>query len=174
MPKIVTLEPLGELLPDADIPEWLVSKPYPIRYFGGVALPVTFDCVEAGVPPDAGSAVHAFLNLDDSARLAASSYVFKNYRDFADAIGDENVGCEIRDPREVWGFIKPTEIRISRRPRRDRAIYVQIVAECQWEPEHGLQIVYRDGSQLSRVSDQDGHLTWTDASDLPESQDRVA
>jgi hypothetical protein len=118
--------------------------------------------------------VHAFLNLDDSARLAASPYVFKNYRDFADAIGDEDVGCEIRDPREVWGFIKPTEIRISRRPRRDRAIYVQIVAECQWEPEHGLQIVYRDGSQLSRVSDQDGHLTWTDASDLPESQDRVA
>jgi hypothetical protein len=37
-----------------------------------------------------------------------------------------------------------------------------------------LQIVYRRGSELSRVSAQDGHLTHTDAFDLPEDQDRIA
>jgi len=51
---------------------------------------------------------------------------------------------------------------------------VKICAECTWEPEHGLQIVYREGSVLSRVSDQDRHLTHADAHGLPESQDRIA
>jgi len=51
---------------------------------------------------------------------------------------------------------------------------VQITAECEWEPEHGLQIVYRDGSELKRVSQQDGHLTYVDAYGLPESEDRIA
>lgn len=51
---------------------------------------------------------------------------------------------------------------------------MQIAAECDWEPEHGLLIVYRNGNELSRVSDQDGHLTHTDAYDLPEQEDRIA
>jgi hypothetical protein len=174
MPNVLTLDPLGELHPDLHIPEWLVSNPHPIPYFDGLSLPVTFDCVEEGMPLDARSALHAFLLLGDSERRAASPYVFKNYRDFVAVVGDEDVGCEINDSADVWRFVTPTEIRVSRRPRRDQAIYVQIMAECEWEPEHGLQIVYRSGSRLSRVSDQDGHLTWTDAYDLPEGQDRIA
>ncbi len=38
-------------------------------------------------------------------------------------------------------------------------MYVQIAADCDWEPEHGLQLVYRGGNELVRVSEQDGHLT---------------
>ncbi len=68
----------------------------------------------------------------------------------------------------------PTEVFVSRRSERDRAIYVQITADCDWEPEHGLQIVYRRGSELSRVSDLDGHLTHSDADDLAEEQDKIA
>lgn len=54
------------------------------------------------------------------------------------------------------------------------AVYVQIAAECDWEPEHGLQIIYRRGVEFCRVSDQDGHLTYSDAYDLPESEDRIS
>jgi len=49
-----------------------------------------------------------------------------------------------------------------------------IAAECDWEREHGLQIIYRHGCELSRVSAQDGHVTHTDAFGLPEDQDKIA
>ena len=45
--------------------------------------------------------------------------------------------------------------------------------DCDWEPEHGLQLVFRKGQSLSRVSDDDGHLTYSDAFNLPEDQDRI-
>ena len=60
-----------------------------------------------------------------------------------------------------------------RRDRRDCAIYVVVGANCNWEFEHGLQIVYRPGSELVRLSQIDGHLTHTDANDLPEEQDQI-
>ncbi len=75
---------------------------------------------------------------------------------------------------EVWEYVHPSEIFVRRRSRREKGVYVQITAECDWEPEHGLQIIYRRGKELSRVSDQDGHLTQTDAYDLPEDQDKIA
>ena len=77
-------------------------------------------------------------------------------------------------PEEVWAHLQPTAIHVSRRHRRDQRVYVQITAECDWEPEHGLQIVYCEGNRLVRVSDQDGHLTHTDAYDLPEAEDRIS
>jgi rRNA processing protein Gar1 len=30
--------------------------------------------------------------------------------------------------------------------------------ECEWEPEHGLQIVLRNGEEVTRVSDVDGSI----------------
>jgi hypothetical protein len=47
--------------------------------------------------------------------------------------------------------------------QRDRSgggrMYVSIECECDWEPEHGLQIVLRDGRTVSKVGPYDGHLT---------------
>jgi hypothetical protein len=89
-------------------------------------------------------------------------------------MGEENLGSSIKSADRVWNHVRPSEIFVSRRSRRDKLIYVQITAHCDWEPEHGLQIIYRRGAELSRVSDQDGHLTYTDAHDLPEAEDKIA
>lgn len=35
--------------------------------------------------------------------------------------------------------------------------------ECSWEPEHGLQLVFRGGRTISKVGPFDGHLTNTSA-----------
>ena len=83
------------------------------------------------------------------------------------------MGCRITLDEEVWQHVRSSEVFISRRHRPDNAIYISISAECDWEPEPGLQIGHRRGSELTRVSDQDGHLTQTDAYDLPEEQDRI-
>ena len=80
----------------------------------------------------------------------------------------------IARPEDVWKHVRITEIGVCRRGHGDRALYVQVAAECDWDGEHGLQLVYRRGGELNRVSDQDGHLTTCDAEGLPESEDRIS
>jgi Domain of unknown function (DUF6985) len=165
---------LGPLHPDSRIPEWLVSEPVSVPYFDGRQLTFTLDGLAEADEQDVQSAVSAFLALDSAARLEASPYVFRNYQRMVDAVGEDQVECRVASPEAIWAHVHPSEIFVSRRPRRDQLIYIQITAECDWEHEHGLQIVYRRGCELSRVSDQDGHLTHTDAYDMPEDQDKIA
>lgn len=164
---------LGQLSPHPDIPEWLVSQPVAIRYFDGLQLAFTLDGLEASDESDTREAIESFLKLDSVDRIAASPYVFKNYQQIASVLRKEDIGCEIAAEIDVWKHVRPTEIFVSRRNRGSRAICIQILAECDWEPEHGLQIIFRDGRVLSRVSAQDGHLTHADAHGLPEDQDRI-
>jgi hypothetical protein len=43
--------------------------------------------------------------------------------------------------------------------QRDDRVYVSVECECDWEPEHGLQIVFRDGRTVTKVGPYNGHLT---------------
>jgi hypothetical protein len=36
---------------------------------------------------------------------------------------------------------------------------MRLECECDWEPEHGLQIVVRHGASVTKVGQFDGHLT---------------
>jgi len=177
---------LGPLRPHSHIREWLVSDPIPIPLFDGQVLPVVLEDPRTEEESEVEKVICAFLKLDRQDRLAISRYVFANYRRIAELVTAQQLGwpssqdCEwygdfptIETEDAVWQHVQPQEIYISRRGRRDCDIYVSIAAECSWEPEHGLQIVYRRGSVLVRVSDQDGHLTHTDAYDLPEDQDKI-
>ena len=165
---------LGPLHPHSQIPEWLVSAPVSVPYFDGQQLKFTADGLTEADTEDVQKAVEAFLALGADARLAASTFVFQNYRRMVNAVGEGDVGFHIAAPEGVWAHVHPSEIFISRRHHHDHLIYILIAAECDWEPEHGLQIVYRRGNELSRVSDQDGHVTHADAYDIPENQDRIA
>lgn len=42
-------------------------------------------------------------------------------------------------------------------------IYFSLECNCDGEPEHGLQLVIRDGLTVSKVGSFDGHLTNADA-----------
>lgn len=166
-----TLPPLGELTPDADAPEWWVSQPVAVPFLDGqrVSFTVTAEATDGVYPPDVAEAVRQFLALGPDDRAAAAPLVFQNYADFADAVTEVEV--EIDGPAAVWDHVRVTGIHVDRRPRRDRDVYVQVTCNCDWEVEHGLQLVFRRGSRLVRVSDQDGHLTRADAYDLPEDHD---
>ena len=169
----VNIPALGPLTPDSKIPAWLVSAPISVPFFDGQRLTFTLDGLEESDTSDVIVAIRAFLALGAETRTAATPYIFANYRRIAELVSADDLGCEIASPQEVWAHIQPSEIFVSRRHRRDQAIYVQITAECDWEPEHGLQIVFRRGHELVRVSEQDGHLTHADAFNLPESEDKI-
>jgi hypothetical protein len=165
---------LGKLKPDSHILEWLVSEPLEIPLLDGLRLSITLDSFVDGDQQDVENAISSFLKLGNADRLAVTPYVFANYKRMTELVSEEDLGCQITSEAAVWQHVHPNEIYVSRRPRRDRAIYISIAAECDWEPEHGLQIVYRRGSELVRVSDQDGHLTHTDALGLPEDLDQIS
>jgi len=73
----------------------------------------------------------------------------------------------------IWNFVYPSEIYVSRRQHNDKDIYIILACECEWEREHGLQLALRQGKKLTRVSDQDGHLTEADAYDKSDSEDSL-
>lgn len=170
----MNIAPLGMLKAHDDIPEWLISEPVAIPYFDGKLLSFTVDGLGQSDKRDIERAIQSFLALTTSDRLAATKYVYRNYQQIADVADDDDLNCNITSEAEVWDHVRAEELFVSRRPRLDRLIYIQIGCNCDWEPEHGLQIVYRQGALLSRVSAQDGHLTYSDAYDVPEDQDTIA
>lgn len=156
------------------IPKWMQSAPVAIPYFGGLALPFVLQNIqEDSAPCDFESALAAFFRLGPAEREQAGHYVFRLYRQFVEAIGEDEFDFSIPSASAVWDFVTPTDIYVSRRNYGDKLIYVQILAECRWEVEHGLVVIYRSGSALSRVSEQDGHLTTSDAFGFPEDRDAI-
>jgi hypothetical protein len=53
----------------------------------------------------------------------------------------------------------------SRRSYGDKAVYISLECDCDWEVEHGLQIVFKEGRAVTKVGPYNGHLTNSDAYD---------
>ncbi|MFH1924503.1 MAG: hypothetical protein ABIP48_32020, partial [Planctomycetota bacterium] len=70
----------------------------------------------------------------------------------------------IADPHDLWNHVRlGKEIYIERRNHGDRKLYATIECGCDWEREHGLQIVLREGLSVTKLGPYDGHLTNSDA-----------
>lgn len=171
---------IGELVPHEEVEEWWQSKPIAIPFFAGQALAITFMNFELEDDPsylwEVDQALRHFLAKGDSDRLELSGLVYKNCMDFLNAIGFDEMDKPLWDMKkeeEVWKFVYPQEIEITRRNRRDKDIYLTVACECSWEQEHGLQLVFRQGKQLTRVSAQDGWTTEADAFGKPDSEDEL-
>ncbi|PUV24605.1 hypothetical protein DCO56_12280 [Sphingobacterium athyrii] len=110
---------------------------------------------------EADELLRNFLAQDNSQRLTVSAYVYQNCMDFLDAIGYDDADdamWKMKQPEEVWQFVKFTGLYVSREPYEDKGVYLQLLCDCDWEQEHGLQLVYNKQGKLVRVSAQDGHI----------------
>lgn len=110
--------------------------------------------------------IREFLSLEHEVLKAAEPHIFAYYRDvngdYWEPSDEEYVG--IGTPGEVWDHIEFGEkVHISRRFHGDKGVYVSMECNCDWEPEHGLQIVFRNGRCVSKVGSYDGHLSNADA-----------
>ena len=150
-----------------------ISDPVPFSIFDGKEIRVVLD----GMSDDSRdlaeyeNAVGNILGLSKDDRERITPEVFKNYTDVRTACESLGWDCPVISEKDIWQHIYPSEIIVSRRARRDKDLYVQVHCECDWEIEHGLQLVFRRGLQLTRVSDIDGHDTESDACDVPDSED---
>jgi hypothetical protein len=180
MKPTITSKKIGKLTQHDTFPDWWESKEIKIPFFDKKPLKIIFtDFVperDLEFIKEADQALSNFLKLDASDRHAVSALAHKNCMDFLAEVGYDEVDealHQIKDDHEIWQYIYPTKIYVQRRYYNDKDIYVQVACECEWEQEHGLQLVFRQGKKLTRISDQDGHLTEADAYGKPDNEDEL-
>jgi len=107
-------------------------------------------------------AIRSFLTIDRSVLTDALPSLFAYYRDVVDEAAAQgwDIDVRIESPHDILDHVElGDEPVVSRDPHGDRHVYVSLGCECAWEPEHGLQIVFRDGRTVTKVGPYDGHLT---------------
>jgi hypothetical protein len=110
------------------------------------------------------SAMRSFLSLLPSDRHADTRHVFSYYTDFIEHAGGEVLIYEAADSEKatIWNHVSPAYLTVEEIPHA-RTVYVVLEAECAWEEEHGMMMVWRNGKMLTKVGPYDGHLTNVDA-----------
>ena len=180
MSKTIISKLIGTLKQHREFDDWWISDTIAIPFFENEQLTITFSDFypeqDKTFIEQADLALTNFLSLTDSDRNAISELAYKNCMDFLDMVDfdeEDEPLRQIKNHNEIWNFIYPTEIYISRRSYKEKDIYVQVCCNCDWEQEHGLQFVFRQGKKLTRISDQDGHLTEADAYAKPDEEDEL-
>jgi hypothetical protein len=68
----------------------------------------------------------------------------------------------LKKPGDVWSHVRFGDTLYVKRRNKGGAedgVYLTLECNCDWEREHGLQLVFREGKEISRVGPFDGHLT---------------
>jgi hypothetical protein len=147
-----------------------VSAPISVKVLSGERCEISVD----GYDEDENQeefhvAIANFLAIEPPVLDAAEPYIFQYYQDCSSYVPE----LTIRSPEDVWRHISFGDPTVSRDLFGDRGIYVSIECECDWEEEHGLQIVFRNGAEVNKVGPYDGHLTNSAAFADPSLQDVV-
>lgn len=178
--NFITSTIIGTLFQNDQFDDWWESKLIAIPFFNNKPLRITFmDLVperDLNFINEADQALKAFLAKKRNDRIELSELAYQNCMDFLNEVGYDEADkplWDINEKREIWNFIYPQNIYVTRRNRRDKDIYINVTCECEWEQEHGLQLVFRQGKKLTRISDQDGHITEADAFDKPDKEDEL-
>lgn len=154
---------LGEVTKDEEF-GWYYSKPISVRMFGGKQSRI----VLAGYDEDDRkhefhAAIANFLAAAPCVLREADEPLFRYYKDFEQWwLEDGNAALESAD--ELWQRVRfGSEPLVRRRAYGSKGIYVSIECECDWEEEHGLQLVLKNGIKVNKLGGYDGHLTNSDA-----------
>jgi len=139
-----------------------VSKPIPLPLLGGKKFRVQVDLYDQD-PKKAAfhAAIANFFSLGKSARDTLEKYVFQYYKDSKKDWKSYGMDCvAIKSCKNVWQHVGLGDISVTRcNYPDDKRLYVSLGGSCDWELEHGLEIVFRNGLKLTRVGPETGHFT---------------
>jgi hypothetical protein len=155
---------LGTVEPYEDF-EWLCSQPVSIGALGGLAGRFVLEGYEDDANKDEfHAAIANFLSNERDLLREATPHVFRYYEGTnADWDEDDDEYVEA-DLQTIWEHVQlGSEPHVSRRSYGDEAVYISLECNCDWEPEHGLQLVFKEGRAVAKVGPYDGHLTNADA-----------
>lgn len=127
--------------------------------FNGTEVPVEIEPEANGeVSPQQREALRLLLSLPPDAREAAAPAVVQNYEVYRDAIGDEEMPPLTR-LADVWTLVEATSFQIPAHGTVSTPTFF-LLAECDWDPEHGLVVRFRDGQ--ADAASQQGELDLED------------
>lgn len=131
-----------------------------IRALGGHVCDIVLheDCAQDVQRDDLDHAISNFIALEPSALTDVEEHVFRYYLDGKDDFEPGEPGyVEIARASDVWKHVQfGDEARVG---REGNAVYISVASNCDWEPEHGFQIVFKDGLRVNKVGEFDGHFT---------------
>jgi hypothetical protein len=118
-------------------------------------------------------AVRNFLAIPPDVLKEAEVALYKYYKNCAEYVEDDEI-LKIDSPSEVWKYITlGNQVWVKRRAYGDKGIYVILDSDCEWEVEHGLQIVLKNGLKVNKIGPFDGHLTNSDSYDREDYEDAI-
>ncbi|HBN76890.1 MAG TPA: hypothetical protein DD473_13945 [Planctomycetaceae bacterium] len=155
---------IGAVTKDEEL-DWYYSEPIAIPVLGAVCQVVVEGYDDDPNKEDFHTAINNFLSAGHTVLKEAEPYIYQYYercRDYYDPSDDEYV--DIKSSNDIWQHIRlGVEPTFTRRAYGDKGIYVSLECSCDWEQEHGLQIVFKNGWKVNKVGAYDGHVTNSDA-----------
>jgi hypothetical protein len=155
---------------------WYCSGPVSVKVLGGQPCQFVLDGYEDDPKQqEFHAAIAKFLSIDRSVLERVEKEIYKYYEVCRDLYGDEvDDFVMINSANKVWPHIQlGTEPVVQRRSDGDELIYISLECECDWEPEHGLQIVFKNGKEVNKIGPFDSHLTNSDAYDNEDLEDVI-
>lgn len=155
---------------------WYVSEPIPIRVLRNQDCIISIEGYDGDRNPEEfQTAIENFLSLDESALHQVTSHVVRYFQECNDEWEpDDPEYITLTSPGDVWKHVQlGCHPHLSRRHRKDESIYVSVECNCDWEVEHGLQIVFQNGEKVTKIGPFDGHLTYADAYDKDELEGMI-
>lgn len=150
--KRTLAEIVGPLKANPDYKGWYESEPVLLPYIGKPVKVVFCKGDDAVFMKEAEVLLKRFLRLSESDHLGDSKWVERYYQACINELGVSPLA--IKSPQDVWKFITPQQVFIEVGPTGK--YYVTLSCTCDWEKTNGLQLVFREGKKLTRVSGHDG------------------
>lgn len=134
-----------------------------VRYFDGAMVKIEQDNLPV---EDALPALKNFLALTTEQRRSDARHLIAYCKMMVDAVGEEvleKMGGRVPNEEEVWAHVSIQNLFFGKLDTgkyvSKPTVFVQIEGNVAWEPEHGLQMSWADGSRLVKVGAFDGHPT---------------
>jgi hypothetical protein len=164
---------LGDVTKDEQF-GWYYSKPIPVPMFGGKQCRIVLEGYdEDESKQDFHVAIANFLSGNPAILREADESLFRYYRDFEEWWLEDDKQ-PIKSADELWQHVRlGSEPMVSRRSYGDKGIYISVECGCDWEQEHGLQLVLKNGRKVNKLGGYDGHLTNSDAFDDESLEDVI-
>ena len=146
---------VGKLKQDENFEECWNSELIEIPYFQDKPMKIVFTEAEnESYFTLADFAIGNFMRLSISDRDNHSLQIIENYKQ--NLIFDYTPRLELKSDNDIWNFVYPSDIILAQNETGE--VFVLVECGCEWEEEHGLQLVFKNGQQLTRVSYNDGGL----------------
>ncbi len=128
-----------------------------VPFLSYAVCPINFDEYEV-TDDEALKAVGAFLELSNGDRLQLSSHVYAHYiasmqamdgeyEDESEMLGGKAPAASAED---VWRLVTGSDLMVR---KENGILYVLVVADCEWELDHGFCMIFRHGRELVKVGD---------------------